>query len=75
MTAGDGGYLLTVTPSEEEGDSQTAYLQLPGHPKVVVPGIVKRTIRLSDVISGFKGPDVYLDFDEDGVLIGMEFLE
>ena len=53
-------------------DDEVAYLFLPNHPKQVVPGIVKKQTRLSDLIDGYKGPDIYLDFDEEGKMIGIE---
>ena len=37
-------------------------------------GIVKRTITLDEVVADFKGPMVNLDFDENGLLIGIEIL-
>lgn len=35
---------------------------------------VAKTIDLSDVIEDYKGVEVYLDFNEDGVLIGIEII-
>lgn len=57
-----------------DGDPEVAYLSLPGHPRAVVPGIVKKQLSLSDLIEGYVGPSVYLDFNEEGRLIGLEFL-
>jgi hypothetical protein len=51
-----------------------AYLSLPGHPQKVACGAVNQTVRLLDLVENYKGPDVYLDFDKDGMLIGLEFL-
>jgi hypothetical protein len=62
---------LTQTAKVE---SDAAYIALPGHPEQLVYGIVSRTISLDDVIDGFKGPRVNLDFNKDGVLIGIEIL-
>jgi hypothetical protein len=53
-------------------ESGTAYVSLPGHK--AEHGIVSKTIRLDDLIDGFKGPWVNLDFNKDGVLIGIEIL-
>jgi len=53
-------------------DPTMAYLYLPNYPRS--PTRVSRSIRLIDVLKEFKGPDVVLDFDEDGVLIGIEVL-
>jgi hypothetical protein len=55
-------------------DDEMAYLYLPNHPKEVIPGLVKKQIRLSDLIEGYKGPDIYLDFDGDDTLIGIEII-
>jgi hypothetical protein len=55
-----------------EDDDEMAYLFLPNHPKQVIPGIVKKQVRLSELIDGYKGPDIYLDFNEDGIMIGIE---
>jgi hypothetical protein len=56
-----------------EDDDQLAYLRLPDHPGRCVPGVVKRQIRLRDVLE-YAGPDIYFDFDDDGKLLGAEIL-
>ena len=53
-------------------DSEIAYLYLPDHPKKQVAGLVKRQIRLSDLVSDYKGPVIYLDFDQSGAIVGIE---
>jgi hypothetical protein len=53
-------------------DDGIAYVLLPDHPRHTVPRIVKKQIRLSDVVDGYKGPDIYLDFNTNDVLIGIE---
>jgi uncharacterized protein YuzE len=53
-------------------DSEVGYLYLPDYPKENIGTIVDKQLRLSDLIEGYKGPDIYLDFDEKGVLIGIE---
>ena len=35
---------------------------------------VARNIRIHELISGFKGPDVIFDFDKEGRLLGIEIL-
>jgi hypothetical protein len=35
---------------------------------------MSKSIRLIDVIGKYEGPDVVLDFDEGGVLVGIEIL-
>jgi len=55
-------------------NSDSAYVALPGYPKEPVFGTVSRTICLDEVIENFKGPRINLDFDKEGVLIGIEIL-
>jgi hypothetical protein len=52
--------------------ADTAYIALPGYE--TKPGIVKKMINLDDAIENYKGPRVHLDFNVDGVLIGIEIL-
>jgi hypothetical protein len=35
---------------------------------------MSKSIRVFDIIGRYEGPDVILDFDERGVLVGIEFL-
>ncbi len=58
----------------EEPDGEVGYLYLTKHPGMV-QGCVKKQLRLLDVIEGYRGPDIYLDFDASGELIGIEVLE
>ena len=53
-------------------DGRTAYLRLPGH--ALVPGIVRQTICLADLIQDYKGPMINIDFDESGRAIAVEVL-
>ncbi len=55
-------------------DEDVAYVYLPEHPKVTSKGLVKRQVRLFDLIKNYKGPDIYLDFDKNNHLIGIEIL-
>ncbi len=54
------------------GDQDVAYLYLPGHPGRGTPGVA-RQVRLSSLMT-YKGPDLFLDFDGDGQLVGVEIL-
>jgi uncharacterized protein YuzE len=54
-------------------DEDVAYLLLPDHPGAGVPHAVARQIRLLDVLK-YDGPDINLDFDARGRLIGIEIL-
>jgi hypothetical protein len=56
------------------GDYHTAYLELVDHPHEVVAGCVKKTIRVHNLIEGYKGPGIGIDFDEEGRAIGIEIL-
>ena len=55
-------------------DPDVAYLVLPDHPGRGTPGCVSETKSLSEIIDGYKGPAIYLDFDKGGSLIGIEIL-
>ena len=55
-------------------ESETAYVALPGYPDEPRYGSVARTVCLDDIICGFKGPRINLDFDNEGMLIGIEIL-
>jgi uncharacterized protein YuzE len=57
-----------------EDDPDVAYLQLPDHPGSGTPNVVAKQICLGDIIQSYKGPDIYLDFGQDGRLIGIEIL-
>jgi len=52
----------------------SGYLYLPNHPKKIVSGIVSKTLSLADLIDDYQGIPVYLDFDDEGELIGIEIL-
>ena len=56
-----------------EDDEDVAYLILPDHPGEGVFGVVKKQIRLHDLLE-YAGPEIYFDFDESGNLIGAEIL-
>ena len=50
-----------------------AYLRLPTYPSQGQAKVAKN-VRLFDCIGQYDGPDLIFDFDEDGVLIGIEIL-
>jgi hypothetical protein len=56
-------------------DSKVAYVSLPDHPSGIISGMVKKTLRLRDLIEDYKGPDLYFDFDHENRLIGIEILD
>jgi hypothetical protein len=49
----------------------TAYLKLPTHPGTLRSA---RTVTLVDLIGAYKGPYVVFDFDQQGVLVGIEIV-
>ena len=67
--AADGRFRFEVSG----GEDAVAYLRLPTHPEANV-GAVKKTVRLRDLIGDYKGPDIYLDFTDENLLIGLEIL-
>jgi hypothetical protein len=56
-------------------DRSVAYISLPDHPGIGKPGVVVKQVRLIDLCTGYKGPDVYLDFDKSNHLVGIEILD
>jgi len=67
--ASNHGFDLKVS----EDDEDVAYLKLPGHPGSA-PGVVKRSLRLREIVGDYMGPDVNLDFGDGNVLIGIEIV-
>ncbi|MDV5354746.1 DUF2283 domain-containing protein [Enterobacter asburiae] len=59
---------------ESNKDGDMAYLFLPKHPGKGIPGITVKQISLHSIINSYQGPEIILDFDKDGEIIGMEFL-
>ena len=59
-------------------DPEVAYLYLPAYFEIKAErdelGIVSKQVRLFDLMPNYKGPDIYLDFAEEDVLIGIEIL-
>ena len=59
---------------EKNEDGDMAYLFLPAHPGKGAPGITTKQISLHSIIVNYQGPEIFLDFDKNGVIIGMEFI-
>ncbi len=57
----------------QEGEECLAYLKLPTHPDDQTPKL-SRSVRVRDFVPEYQGPDVVLDFGEDGILIGIEIM-
>lgn len=62
-----------ITLDTSNDDEDVAYLSFPGHPGRGSAGAVSKQVRLLDLLQ-YLGPDVYLDLDENGRLIGLEIL-
>jgi uncharacterized protein YuzE len=69
----NGKFRLDLAPDDDEfeQDSPTAYLYLPTHPGAGTVGACAKIVRLSEFVS-YKGPDIYLEFDKEGTIIGIE---
>ncbi len=55
-------------------DAHTAYIDLRKRPEPSAIRMVSKTVSLDDVINGYVGPRVHLDFNDIGELIGIEIL-
>ncbi|QRK05589.1 DUF2283 domain-containing protein [Archangium violaceum] len=55
-----------------EDNQDVAYLRLPSHPGETCK--MQKSVRLAELMGSYTGPDVVLDFDQDGVLVGIEIL-
>ncbi len=63
---------IRFRPSVDDPD--VAYVELPGHPGTNAVGCVARTVGLDEYVEGYNGPQINLDFDARGELIGIEIL-
>jgi len=63
-----------ISLSVSDDDPNVAYLTLPNHPGASAANVVAEQKSMNELIEGYKGPDIYLDFDDNGVLIGIEIL-
>lgn len=59
---------------ENNKDGDMAYLFMPKHPGKGIPGVTAKQISLHSIIPNYQGPEIFLDFDKSGEIIGMEFL-
>lgn len=59
---------------DDEDDEVVAYLTLPDHPGAL-KAKVKKSVRIRDVVGDYIGPDLFLEFDENNVLVGVEILD
>ena len=61
-----------VTLRQADDGLGTCYVEMPGHERAA--GFVKRTVDLAELVEDYRGPGVYLDFNEAGELVGIEVL-
>lgn len=50
-----------------------AYVELADHPHEPTP-CVRKTVRIHNLIDGYDGPGIAIDFDENNRAIGIEIL-
>ena len=62
---------LVAQNPDDEADEVCGYLYLPNHPQDASKPTF-RTVRLQDLYSYNGWPDIYLDFDEQNRIIGIE---
>lgn len=55
-----------------EDDADVAYLCLPTYPGEITQ--MSKSVRLVDLMGKYDGPDVVLDFDMSGTLVGIEIV-
>ena len=53
-------------------DYHQAYLELADHPHEQVSGCVKRSEFFHNLIEGYIGPSIIVDFNKEGIAIGIE---
>lgn len=56
-----------------DDDESVAYLYLPDHPGPGARGVVAKHVKLGTLLP-YKGPEILLDMDADGRLIGIEVI-
>ncbi|WIY69024.1 DUF2283 domain-containing protein [Aquidulcibacter paucihalophilus] len=64
---------MRFEPSRD--DPSVGYLYLSNHPGAGTAGCVKSMVRVSALIPNYVGPDIRLDLNEAGEVIGIEVLE
>jgi len=60
---------------EPSNDPSVGYLYLSNHPGPGSVGCVKGVVRVSALIPNYVGPEIHLDLNEAGEVIGIEVLE
>ena len=60
---------------DADPDPPLGFLYLSKHPGKAASGMVGKQVWLHERIVDYKGPSIYLHFDKEDELIGMEILE
>lgn len=66
-----GRFELEVVDEDAE-NNPIAYLRLPTHSGMTTK--MSKSVRLVDLMGKYDGPDIVLDFDEHGKLVGIEII-
>lgn len=66
---GTGVFKLKLSENRHE----IAYLQLPTYPRDNQMRTSK-SVRLHELLGAYEGPDVVFDFDQEGILVGIEII-
>jgi len=52
----------------------TAYIELIDHPMEIQSGMVNRSISIDHLIPNYDGPKLTIDFNSNGIAIGIEII-
>lgn len=69
-----GKISLKVSLNDETRADSVAYLSLPDYPEKTFRAAVAKIVRVSGLMENCHEADLYLDFDKDGVLFGVDVL-
>lgn len=58
---------------ETSEDGDMAYVYLPKHPGKGIAGVTVKQVPMHTLIDNYQGPEIFLYFDKNDVMIGMEF--
>lgn len=64
----------TIQLRSYEGNEDTTYVELRDHPNELVFGIVASTIDVHNLVDGYIGPRLSVEFDKDKHPIGIEII-
>jgi len=58
----------------QDGESAAVYLELRDHPHEPTFGLVKRSVSIHQLIPGYTGPGISIEFDASDRPIGVEII-